>query len=86
MLALPQGDCLRMPARSLDSAMKERASAAVRYACADFLAAASEFYRVPSTLSAIASAKAALRRRGQAPARLRKAGAMEALGIGRVWN
>jgi len=46
-LDLPQDERLRTSAISVDSAMKAGATAAVRHACAEFMAAASDFYRVP---------------------------------------
>jgi hypothetical protein len=46
-LDLPQDEWLRTPARSLDSAMTAGTSGDVRRACADFLAATSEFYGTP---------------------------------------
>ncbi len=44
-LDLRQDECLRTPAKSVDSAMKDGTSAPS--GCAKFLAVASEFYRVP---------------------------------------
>ena len=44
-LDLPQDGCLLAIAKSLESAMKEGENADIRNACAEFLAAISEFYR-----------------------------------------
>jgi hypothetical protein len=46
-LDVPRDDRLRTPAMSIDAAMRHGTSAAVRDACAAFLAVASAFYRVP---------------------------------------
>ena len=46
-LDLPQNGRLLTVAKSVESAMKAGKSADVRRACADFLAATSDFYRVP---------------------------------------
>src|SRR5260370_7147116 len=46
-LDLPQDECLRTCGKSVESAMKDETSAAVRLACTEFLAATSEFYRTP---------------------------------------
>ena len=47
-LDLPQDGCLLAIAKSIESAMKEGENADVRNACAEFLAATSEFYRTPN--------------------------------------
>ena len=47
-LDLPQDGCLLAIAKSIESAMKEGEIADVRNACAEFLAATSEFYRTPN--------------------------------------
>src|SRR5437870_12977547 len=47
-LDLPRDRCLLAIAKSLESAMKEGGNADVRKACAEFLAATSEFYRTPN--------------------------------------
>jgi len=47
-LDLPQDGCLLAIAKSLESAMKEGENADVRNACAEFLAATSEFCRTPN--------------------------------------
>jgi hypothetical protein len=47
-LELPQDECLLTCAKSIESAMKGETSVAVRPACAEFLAATSEFYRTPT--------------------------------------
>jgi hypothetical protein len=47
-LDLPQGGSLLTIAKSIESAMKDGRSTDVRRACAEFLDAASEFYRVPA--------------------------------------
>jgi len=47
-LDLPQDGCLLAIAKSLESAMKEVENADVRNACAEFLAATSEFCRTPN--------------------------------------
>jgi len=46
-LDLPQDECLRTCGKSVESAMKDETSVAVRLACTEFLAATSEFYRTP---------------------------------------
>ncbi|HEY3132269.1 MAG TPA: hypothetical protein VGL91_22630 [Acidobacteriota bacterium] len=46
IIELPQDDRLHTIAKSIDFAMKGGTSAAVRYACAEFAAVASEFYAV----------------------------------------
>jgi hypothetical protein len=46
-LDLPQDECLRTGAKSIESVMKLGTSADVRRACVKFLDAASDFYRVP---------------------------------------
>jgi hypothetical protein len=45
-LEMPQDGRLRTPAESIEAAMKSGQSAAVRQACATFLAAAADFYRI----------------------------------------
>ena len=47
-LDLPQDGCLPPIAKCIESAMKNGTSADVRRACAEFLNAASEFYKVPT--------------------------------------
>src|SRR5437870_5205601 len=47
-LELPQDRQLLMIAKSIDSAMQARVAADVRRACTEFLAVASEFYKVPT--------------------------------------
>ncbi len=47
-LDLPQDGCLLAIAKSIESSMKEGENADVRNACAEFLAATSEFYRTPN--------------------------------------
>src|SRR2546425_11657227 len=47
-LDLPQDGCLLAIAKSIESAMKEGENADIRNACAEFLAATSEFYRTPN--------------------------------------
>jgi hypothetical protein len=46
-LALPADDRLRLPALSIESAMKAGSLAAIQNACAEFLMVATEFYGVP---------------------------------------
>jgi hypothetical protein len=46
-LDLPCDDCLLEIAKSIESAMKAEAIAALRRACAEFVKAASQFYQVP---------------------------------------
>jgi hypothetical protein len=46
-LDIPDDDRLQALARSIESAMKAEAITSVRPACAEFLKAASQFYRVP---------------------------------------
>src|SRR5882762_9196857 len=46
-LDLPQDECLRTCGKSVESAMKDETSVAVRLASTEFLAATSEFYRTP---------------------------------------
>ena len=45
----PQDGCLLGCAKSIESAMKVGTNVDLRRACADFLAAASEFYSVPTS-------------------------------------
>ncbi len=45
-LDLPRDGCLLTVAKSIESAMETGTNASVRRACAEFLAAASEFYRI----------------------------------------
>ena len=47
-LDLPQDGCLLPIAKCIESAMKNGTSADVRRACAEFLNAASGFYKVPA--------------------------------------
>ena len=51
-LDLPQDERLRTSAISVDSAMKAGITAAVRHACAELLAAASDFYKSRGRASA----------------------------------
>jgi hypothetical protein len=46
-LNLPQDERLRRLGKSIESAMNDGTSAVVRHACAEFLASAVDFYRVP---------------------------------------
>jgi len=46
-LGLPQDECLRTCGKSVEAAMKDETSVAVRLARTEFLAATSEFYRTP---------------------------------------
>jgi hypothetical protein len=47
-LDLPQNEFLLTPAQSIELAMIDGTTAAVRQACAEFLAATSGFYRIPA--------------------------------------
>jgi hypothetical protein len=47
MLDLPENGSLPSIAKSIEAAMKTGKTADVRVTCADFLAEASQFYRVP---------------------------------------
>jgi hypothetical protein len=47
-LDLPQDECLLTISQSIESAMKSGANVGVRRACAEFLGATSEFYRIPA--------------------------------------
>ena len=47
-LDLPQDGCLRAIAESIEQTMKARNASDVRRACTDFLATASEFYKIPA--------------------------------------
>src|SRR2546428_9342976 len=47
-VTLPEDGCLLAIANSIESSMKEGENADVRNACAEFLAATSEFYRTPN--------------------------------------
>ena len=82
-LALPQDDRLTSIAKSMESAMKNAASAEVRRLCAQFLSAASEFYQVPNCTIRVLAAR---------PRRVRERGTIELFGdydpessIIRVW-
>ena len=82
-LALPQDDRLTSIAKSMESAMKDAASADVRRLCAQFLSAASEFYQVPNCTIRVLAAR---------PRRVRERGTIELFGdydpessIIRVW-
>jgi hypothetical protein len=46
-LDLPDNDCLSLIAKSIEAAMEAEKTATVRRACAEFLKALSQFYRVP---------------------------------------
>jgi hypothetical protein len=46
-LELPAGERLRLSARSIELAMKGQSDGAIQEACAEFLATAAEFYKVP---------------------------------------
>jgi hypothetical protein len=54
-LDLPQDGCLLAIAKSIESAMNGGQSAAVRRACAEFLAASSRFYNVPNCAASACS-------------------------------
>ncbi len=47
-LDLPQDDRLRGPAKAIEAAMKAEERNAARKACTEFLAAAADFYHVPT--------------------------------------
>jgi hypothetical protein len=64
-LDLPQDGRLTAIAKSMESAMKNAASADVRRLCAEFLRAASEFYQVPEcTIRVLAARPVRVRERG----------------------
>lgn len=82
-LDLPQDARLTSIAKSMESAMQNAASADVRRLCAEFLSAASEFYRVPHCNIRVLAAR---------PRRVRERGTFELFGdydpetsIIRVW-
>ena len=82
-LDLPQDGRLTSIAKSMESAMKNGASAEVRRLCAQFLSAASEFYQVPNCTIRVLAAR---------PRRVRERGTIELFGdydpessIIRVW-
>jgi hypothetical protein len=82
-LDLPQDECLPSIAKSIESAMKSAASADVRRLCAQFLSAASEFYRVRNCAIRVLAAR---------PLRVRELGTVELFGdyhpeasVIRVW-
>jgi hypothetical protein len=56
-LEVPQDDRLRAPAKSIEGALRAGKSAAVRDACAEFLRAASDFYRVPAPAVRVLAAR-----------------------------
>jgi len=56
-LDLPQDGCLLAMAKSIELAMKDGASADVRRACAEVLAACSRFYKVPECSLRVLSAR-----------------------------
>jgi len=56
-LDLPQNGCWKTCAKAIESAMKAGTSADVRRACADFLAATSEFYRTPTCAVRVLAAR-----------------------------
>jgi hypothetical protein len=82
-LDLPQDGRLTSIAKSIESVMKNAASADVRRLCAQFLGAASEFYQVPNCTIRVLAAR---------PRRVRERGTFELFGdydpetsIIRVW-
>lgn len=82
-LDLPSNSPLPEIAKRLESAMKAGATAEVRKACAEFLGAASDFYRVPNCATRVLAAR---------PLRVRERGTFELFGdydpensVIRVW-
>jgi len=65
ILDVPQDDRLRVPAESIDSAMRTGKSAPLREACAEFLTVASDFYRVPAPLVRVLAARPVRVREGR---------------------
>jgi len=57
ILEVPQDDRLRVPAASIDWGMRIGKVSAVREACAEFLNAASDFYKVPKPLVHVLAAR-----------------------------
>ncbi len=84
VLEVPHDDRLCAPARSIDVAMQEGTTRAVRQGCAEFLTVASDFYRVPRPPVRVLAARPLRVREGGWATELFGDYAPEALSI-RVW-